>query len=341
MKTSAMKTNNKVLLAGLLACLLGNTVGAAPLVFDESNMSTVGNVNNAANANGYGAVKYEYQIGTYEVTNAQYAAFLNAVAKSDPNNLYHTGMGSDALGGITRSGTDGAYTYTVKSGSANRPVNYVSIMDAYRFVNWLTNGQGTGSTETGSYDMSLDFGSINRMTLGTGTPQYYVTSENEWFKAAYYDPTLNDGAGGYWQYGTKSNIIPTPSGISDLPNRANIAGFNGGLAPVGSYVASSSYYGLFDTEGNLSEFMDTINGEGRVRRGSWYSTTTDGQVGSGYRGIIGENDASRTLGFRITMAVVPVPEPAATSLIGAVAVIVGIWGYRKRLNRAVEKGKVQ
>ena len=54
---------------------------------------TVGNPGNAAQSpsnrnhaesggDGYGAVAYDYQIGEYEVTNAQYGDFLNAVAHS-------------------------------------------------------------------------------------------------------------------------------------------------------------------------------------------------------------------------------------------------------------------
>ena len=49
-------------------------------------------------------MSYPYSIGKYEVTNAQYAQFLNAVAVTDPNALYHTSMGSNVRGGITRSG---------------------------------------------------------------------------------------------------------------------------------------------------------------------------------------------------------------------------------------------
>ena len=65
--------------------------------------------------NFYGGVTYDYRIGTTEVTNAQYAAFLNAKAASDPLALYNTSMGSDARGGITRSGVSGSYTYATKT----------------------------------------------------------------------------------------------------------------------------------------------------------------------------------------------------------------------------------
>src|SRR5215212_1079452 len=87
---------------------------------------TVGNPGNAADSTGYGAVGYVYQIGKYEVTNSQYAEFLNAKAASDPLGLYNTSMNSDARGGITRSGADGGYTYAVKAGQGSQPVVFVS-----------------------------------------------------------------------------------------------------------------------------------------------------------------------------------------------------------------------
>jgi len=62
----------------------------------------------------YGAVPYEYQIGKYEVTIGQYTAFLNAVAKADPNGLYNTSMATDLnIAGISRTGSAGAYQYSV------------------------------------------------------------------------------------------------------------------------------------------------------------------------------------------------------------------------------------
>jgi hypothetical protein len=38
----------------------------------------------------------------------------------------------------------------VKEGYADRPELYVSFFDALRFANWLSNGQGAASTESGS-----------------------------------------------------------------------------------------------------------------------------------------------------------------------------------------------
>ncbi len=58
----------------------------------------------------YGSVAYNYRIGTTEVSNAQYAEFLNAKAASDPFALYNPYMADASgpfgfdFGGITQSG---------------------------------------------------------------------------------------------------------------------------------------------------------------------------------------------------------------------------------------------
>ena len=76
----------------------------------------VGDPGNAADTTGYGAVAYKFQIGKYDVTNAQYGEFLNAKAASgDPRGLWNDSMSSDANGGINRSGS-GPYKYAVKPG---------------------------------------------------------------------------------------------------------------------------------------------------------------------------------------------------------------------------------
>ena len=118
---------------------------------------TVGNPGNTADPKtGLGAVGYTYQIGTYDVTAAQYVAFLNAVSAADTYGLYNSSMSDTAGCNIQQSGLSGSYTYSVAPQYANLPVNYITWGDAARFCNWLTNGQPTGSenlatTENGSY----------------------------------------------------------------------------------------------------------------------------------------------------------------------------------------------
>ena len=99
-----------------------------------TNLETVavGDAGNAADTRyespGYGSVGYNYNIGKYEVTAAQYTDFLNAKAKTDDYELYNVFMDTElGLGwagcNIVRSGISGNYSYSVASDWANRPVN--------------------------------------------------------------------------------------------------------------------------------------------------------------------------------------------------------------------------
>lgn len=93
--------------AAILCVGAGASIAAAQITIPTV---TIGHPGNAPDPiTGYGSVAYTYNIGTTEVTNAQYAAFLNAVAASDLFNLYNTDM-AGSFGGITRTGTDGSYT---------------------------------------------------------------------------------------------------------------------------------------------------------------------------------------------------------------------------------------
>jgi formylglycine-generating enzyme len=152
---------------------------------------TVGHAGNVADSSLYGAVAYDYEISKHETTISQYAEFLNAKAQTDAFGLYNTGMGTDFnVAGITRSGSSGSYNYAVISGSGNRPITYVSWFDAARFSNWLHNGQGNGDTETGAYTLS---GAMSGIFAKNGGDSVGLPSENEWYKAAYYDPTPRRG----------------------------------------------------------------------------------------------------------------------------------------------------
>lgn len=57
----------------------------------------------------FGSVAYTFRISKHEVTNNQYAEFLNNVAASDPNALFNSAVR------ITQSGVDGSFTYTAFS----------------------------------------------------------------------------------------------------------------------------------------------------------------------------------------------------------------------------------
>ena len=152
----------------------------------------------ASGINNLGVVNYNYRIGEYEVTNDQYRRFLNAAAISNIYTLYNTLAGSDIIGGIARSGTDGSYSYTTKSNMSDKPVNYVDYLSAIRFTNWLHNGAPTGTevlatgnaiTEDGAYTIL----SLNGAYSITKNPyqKYWLPNIHEWHKAAYYEPKDN------------------------------------------------------------------------------------------------------------------------------------------------------
>jgi formylglycine-generating enzyme required for sulfatase activity len=277
-----------------------------------------------------GGVPYDYWISKYEITNAQYAAFLNAIAASDPNGAYNPAMGDDpsgVFGGIARSGEDGSYTYDVKPGFDDKPVVFVSFYDALRFANWLHHGAPTGpqdalTTEDGAYTISPEGVAANDITRNEGALAS-LTSENEWYKAAYYDEVLDL----YYDYPAGTDVRTTCAPPGAIPNTANCDDVAGGfrLTPVGVYTASPSPYGTFDQGGNLWEWNETIlPGKDRaLRGGNWDKPDT--QLWSRAFETSDPLAENADIGFRVTSAV---PEPSRSLLLLVGAAV--LEGARRR-----------
>ena len=279
----------------------------------------VGNINNAADSTGYGAVGYAYQIAQNETTISQYAEFLNAVAMTDTYGLYSVGMTTSYIYGISQSGTSGSYSYSVNPGSWNKPITYVSWFDAARFCNWMQNGQGSGSTETGAYTLNGAMSGIITKNVGATV---WIPSEDEWYKAAYYDPNKGGaGVGGYWRYPTQSNTMTTNDiGVTGAANFYDANGYavytgsgagTWGITDVGAYGANSdSAYGTNDQGGNVWEWNDTIiSGSSRVLRGGRWGDL-DYLMASPYSGSGGPSIEDGNIGFRVAS----VPEPSCMVL---------------------------
>jgi|688.fasta_scaffold39998_8 formylglycine-generating enzyme required for sulfatase activity len=308
---------------------------------------TVGDPDNAADTTGYGRVAESYRIMSCEWTNDQYVAFLNAVDPNgtNPNSIYSNSMGSRARGGISfTSGNTAGSKYAAKTNMGDKPVNYVSWWDAARVANWLQNGQGSGSTEMGAY-------TLNNATSGDAPAvnpgaQFYVPTENQWYKAAYYAGSGTNA--GYWDYATQSDIAPTAvtadsTGIGSAGSTGNSANLNlgadwnlqdGNVTTVGTNGGASAY-GAFDMSGNVSEWNDLAGAAGSSRGfrggnwslGAYYSS-------SSYGDSIDASGGGADLGFRLASPVA-VPEPA-TWMMGLAGIACAGWGaYRRRraLNR--------
>lgn len=297
-----MKAQNLLAITATVA-LISSATGSVTIDY-----VIIGNAGNTADPlTGFGAVDYEYKIGKYEVTNAQYGAFLNAAAKTDSYGLYNSEMSSY---GITQSGSSGNYTYSVTTALANRPVVYVSWFDAARFANWMMNGQGNSNTENGAYTLN---GATSGIILANAGAQVYIPTEDEWYKAAYYDSTNSS----YWIYPNGSNSITAGD--------ANY--FNNGFfssTDVGSYVDDASPVGTFDQGGNVFEWNDAVNSESKrgLRGGGW--SHYEDLLASSTRVIYDPLDESNNVGFRLSS----IPEPS--SLIFGGITLLGCCLRRKR-----------
>jgi len=315
---------------GCIAIIMFMATGisySAPLEFDDGifavngNNATdywavVGDAGNNPDSRYYpycGAVAYEYAIGKYEVTNAQYAAFLNAVAgTSDPHSLYNSNMN------ITKTGS----IYTPVANMENKPVVYVSWNDAARFVNWLNNGAKNDplSTETGTYTMSLG-GSLITRNEGAG---YWLPSEDEWYKAAYYKGGSTNA--GYWDFATQSDTLTTDD--------ANYNNSVGSATDVGAYDIES-YYGTYDQSGNVWEWNETkFSDWNRGLRGGSYGGYSEIYQSAFCRSHYSIGDQWLDIGFRIASSYpyyddggATVPEPAS---IGLVAISLIGFVYRRK-----------
>ena len=285
-----MKRNLPLTTCAIVAALI--TSASATVTMDWVSIGDINNAADYAGYGGYGAVDHVYRIGKYEVTNAQYGEFLNAKGQSNSNSIYNTNMPAY---GITQSGTSGSFSYTVTTALAQRPVVYVSWFDAARFANWMMNGQGNASMETGAYTLNNATSGIITANIGA---QVYIPSENEWYKAAYYNAA-----------NTSYSLYPNGQNTITMGD-ANYDYTIGSSTNVGTYSGHPSSYGTNDQGGNVWEWNEAVlNGSYRgIRGGAWYN---NGYVlRSSGSGNDGPMDGNSSIGFRVAS----VPEPTSILL---------------------------
>ena len=211
-----------------------------------------------------GGVDYRYGIGQLEITVKQWVAFLNTVDPTgrDRHHLYNPTEGSSAwpkYGQINMSSRarKGRHYSVAYPEWADKPYGFANFLRAARFVNSLFNGRllskrpsAPGAsmyvsyrvrlsrqTERGMYDLARH---KRKGATRAHKKGFVVPSQNEWIKAAYYDPS-GGGTYSYWKYPTNAGVFgddtataPSPTTLD--PSTGDVT--NAATQPLANYHAS-------------------------------------------------------------------------------------------------------
>lgn len=280
-----------------------------------------------------------YCIGKFQVTEAEYKAFVDATHLSTYPSHW----------------TNGTYP----GGKANHPIPYVSLTNALKYCAWVSSNTGWTVTvpnaeqwekaARGPHGYLYPWGNNQDATYSGG-----VVSSKFNFNAvvaAYYlnnfsnsPATYNNVNSPYYNtlttvgqiaaYDTSGNptylSVSASGGVNGWVNHDTWTGFiytdvfsainavGGYTSAVGKYTNGVSGYGCYDMAGNLwcwttTEFIASNGAEAgqvvnQVRGGSWYAN------GGSCKGIdIGEGRAGsgnfNTIGFRLVMTPASIPPP--------------------------------
>lgn len=291
--------NIKVGVAMMAAALVAAGAQADTVVFGSGgnqfsmdfvnigNTGVGGDTANTVNGGNPGAVNYNYQMGTYEVTIDQFA---KAHAASG-NTLGNNNENPQSIG-------------------VNGAASNTSWLEAAKFANYLTSGTYNG----GAYQ----FSDVNTLTgvdraaaVSTYGTVYVLPSEDEWYKAAY----LKSDGSAYTLYATGDSV---PGVETD----ANYGGSGGSYStPWDVGTGNAENNGTFDMNGNVMEwnesaFDGTLDdvAEIRVIRGGGFHEFEYGLRSSTRNTNILPYEAI-LIGFRVAA----IPEPSSIAMVGMVS----------------------
>ena len=289
---------------------------------DFVNISNAGNI---ADSTTYGAVPYEYRASTYEIT-------------------------QDA---ITKATASGMANVTAGAWTGNQPAATISWYEAAAFVNFLNTSSGKTAaynlTYSGSWSMALwssdqawTAGGINRYR--NKDAYYFLPSENEWYKAAYYNAAGTNyflfpsaASGGVSGLGPSFGMSGRPIAVASWTN-AGTAVYNGSATipaitnpAIVDNAGGLSAYGTMGQGGNVWEWTESASDgtnnspseQRTVRGGSWDSG--EHKLRSTLRENVDPTVERDSWGFRV--ASVPEPSTYVLVLMGAGALY--LWKRRK------------
>ena len=245
--------------------------GSLPLTVPAAHADTFGSggntftigfvpIGNAGNANDNfngGAVPYNFNMSTYAISQDQLAKASSSLGIS--------------LGG-------GAWV-------GSQPAANVTWYQAAAFVNYLNTSTGhvaayqldVGATTLTLWSSAQAWQAGGENLYRNKDAYYFLPSENEYYKAAYYDPNKAGGAG-YWRYATGSDTIPTEVTSGTTAETAVYKQtFEQGPAAVNS-AGGLSPYGTMGQTGNVWEWQETaidrVNNSSSENRkvvgGAWF-----------------------------------------------------------------------
>ena len=229
-----------------------------------------------------GAVKYRYGIGHLEVSVKQWVAFLNTVDPTGRNkhHLYSADESSSAwpkYGQInfSSSASRGRHYSVASLEWADKPYGFANFLRSARFVNSLCGGRLLSKhassdagfryvtyrvrlsrkTEHGMYDMT------KRAATRSHKSGFVVPSQNEWVKAAYYDPN-GGGQYSYWKYPTNPGVFgdgtaTAPSSTTLDPSTGDVT--NASTQPLATFHASKVPAPSWCPAAAGSEACSTVN----------------------------------------------------------------------------------
>ncbi|GAB4164620.1 MAG: hypothetical protein Fur0032_00690 [Terrimicrobiaceae bacterium] len=297
--------------------------GSTQFAIDFSTIGDPGNPGDPASPLGLGAVADTFRMSTYAVN-------LDAVSKANTAGSLGITTYSYAGAGITGGDLPG------------RPATGLSWNEAARFVNWLNSVSGHPlaykfTTQPGDmgYNPNENISLWDPMDPGYNASNlyrnslavYYLPSEIEWYKSAYYSGASNV----YYDYASQqdSPAVPTPVGSGTAAGTLVYnQPFLNGPAEVDD-AGAPSHYGLIGQTGNAFEWMESaFTGtndsptETRVLRGGSWQFNKDflPAVGTFSRGGDAPSDGELTYGFRVASVI---PEPSAITLVTLAVSILG------------------